>query len=456
MTLVGNELEEKPAQTTKTVPSSISLGAQVLGNPAIRRKIVSNFDNPYNIYHMRGLLSLYAIRVLPQEELKEHIARRYLAVWRGVHIKEDEAVNFRFYRNHYANLDTDDWQCALEEMCIDYDEKMSKEEFEKMAEYRALRYIPSHVFETIKNGSQALAVFNNGNCSDEDIMKAFSCLDLAQVFACQVGVQYHILAGILDKTGTEMTYQDQDDRCMLHYACEFGHAHLVKPIFREGLKEGINAAHVKDNDYWTPLMLACQYGNLHIVKYLVEKARSKVNRRDIYRSDSPLSIACKHGHADVVKYLVGLGKIDVNASFKGNNVLAFAIAYGHLDVVKVLVKVGHADLNMPNIEGYNALQMAAAHGKCDMVAFFVEECNADVEAKEDNGRTAFLQAAFYWKIDVVKYLVESAKARVDVRDFDGNTAMDYAFKDKVTELVDYLKGLDDSNFFGSKRIKTEQ
>ena len=454
MTLIGNESEQMPAPTTK---AGSSLGAQVLGNPAIRGMIVSKLYNPYNIYHMRGLLSLYAVGMLPQEELKEYIARRYLAVRCGVHVKKDKAVDFRLYRKMYVNLDTEDWQCELDEMCIEYDEELSKEEFEKMAEFRALRYIPSHVYETIKNGSQALAVFNKGKCTAKDLEQAFDCPELTQIYACQVGVAYPILARMLNMTGTPMTYQDQDDRCLLHYACEFGHAHLIGQIFREGMKEGINVAHVKDDNYWTPLMLACQYGHLNMVKYLVKTGGANVKCRDVYNSDSPLSIACKHGHVDVVEYLIGLGKINVNAKFNGNTVLALAIAYDHLDVVKVLVKKGHADLNATNCEGYNALMMAVGHDKCDMVAYFVEECHADVEAKESHGRTAFLQAAFYWHPDVVKYLVESAKARVDVRDCKGNTAMDYAVKDKVTKLVDYLKGLEEnSGSLGNKRIKTEK
>ncbi|WPT16149.1 Receptor-interacting serine/threonine-protein kinase 4 [Picochlorum sp. SENEW3] len=450
--IIGNESDT----TTKAVPNPTSLAAQVLGNPTIRQKIVSRYYNPYNIYHMRALLSLYAIGMLPQEELKEHIARRYLAVRCGVHLQKDKAVDFRYHRKMYVNLDTEDWQMELDEMCIDYDEELSKEEFEKMAEYRALRYIPSHVYETIKNGSQALAVFNKGKCTAEDLEQAFSCPELTQIYACQVGAVYPILARMMNKTGIPMSYQDQDDRCLLHYACEFGHAHLVAPIFREGVKEGINVAQVKDGDYWTPLMLACRFGRLNIVTYLVKRAGASVRCRDVYNSDSPLSIACRHGHVAIVEYLVSLGKINVNVKFDGNTVLALAIAYNHLDVVKVLVKKGKADLNATNCEGFNALLMAAGHGKRDIVAFLVEECHADVEARESHGRTALLQAAFYWKYDVVKYLVESAKARVDVRDGEGNTAMDYALKDKVTKLVDYLKGLEENNAsLSNKRIKTE-
>ncbi|KAI8106447.1 hypothetical protein M9435_000991 [Picochlorum sp. BPE23] len=297
--IIGNESDT----TTKAVPNPTSLAAQVLGNPTIRQKIVSHYYNPYNIYHMRALLSLYAIGMLPQEELKEHIARRYLAVRCGVHLQKDKPVDFRYHRKMYVNLDTEDWQMELDEMCIDYDEELSKEEFEKMAEYRALRYIPSHVYETIKNGSQALAVFNKGKCTAEDLEEAFSCPELTQIYACQVGAVYPILARMMNKTGIPMSYQDQDDRCLLHYACEFGHAHLVAPIFREGVKEGINVAQ------------AAFYWKYDVVKYLVESAKARVDVRD-GEGNTAMDYALKDKVTKLVDYFKGLEENNASLSNK--------------------------------------------------------------------------------------------------------------------------------------------
>lgn len=428
-----------------------SPGEQVLENQVIFKKIVGCLSNPFNLFHLRGLLSLHSLKFLKREDLKDHLARRYLSLACGLHLKPDEPVPYDSCKNMYIGTDMneDDWALTCEEHCLDYEEEWTRENFEKS--YGAMRYVPRRVFECGTNGSKVMKVYNGGKFSESDVYKEFDCPDLCINYACESGLPARIVRKLFKETGLSVDDRDQDDQSCLHHACLRGHYGLVRYLVDLGLKCEVNPVYFADKiDESTPLMYACISGIYGIVKYLVEEGGADVADKD-FDGQTPLSIACQNNHVRVVRYLIRTGEVDVNCllkdvclliderCFAGETLLGVQVACGRNEIAKLLIKEGRADLENTGGQGQTPFVIAAAFGNLEMIRYMAEHCSVDVESRDAMGRGAILHAAKFGDVNVLKYLIETAKLRPDVKDQKGKTALDYALLGKDKDTIDYLK-----------------
>jgi len=423
----------------------------VFGDPTIRQSIVSKFENPFNLLQLRGLLSMYALRILTQSELKDHFARRYLSMYSGLNLKSDEPVPYEYCKSIYMDLNGE-WDEICDENCLEYEDDWTREDFEKA--YKCLRYVPESVFCCGREGSQVWRVYNRGKFTDEDIYKEFECPEACINQACASGLPVAMVKKLFIKTGMPVTYQDQMDQSCLHHACLRGHYKLCRYLVGLGMKAKINLAYFADNvDGSTPLMKACISGNLKVVKCLVEVGLADVRHLDIYKKHCPLSLACRSNHVKIVEYLLQTGEVNVNRilkdvyfipemrKFSKETLLSIQVADGHTEIVKLLIEKGKAALEKKGCQGLTAFVTAAECGKLGIIKYMVEHCKVNLNSTDKKGRGAILYAAKRGNADVLKYLVESAKMDINVTDADGKSCLDYALESKHKETIEYVQRL---------------
>jgi ankyrin repeat protein len=185
--------------------------------------------------------------------------------------------------------------------------------------------------------------------------------------------------------------------------------------------------------------------------------------------ETVLTAAISKGDAKIVKALLG-GKADPNVPNKiGETPLTLATAAAKVDLIDLLLNA-KADVNLPGKDGQTPLYIAVNANRADIAAKYLER-GADVNKTEKNGESPLIAAAVNGDLNTVQELIKrganvnqqsktggsallyaasegypeiaaellKAGAKKDLKDSKGNTPLDWAKKNKKTEVINILK-----------------
>jgi ankyrin repeat protein len=124
----------------------------------------------------------------------------------------------------------------------------------------------------------------------------------------------------------------KDGRTPLHWACRWGHVHVVVELLEHGA--GIE---VKDNtELLTPLHLACCYGRLaDVIELLSRGANTEAKDHEWV---TPLHDASRIGHVEIVQALLSGGANLLAANNRGQLPIHYAVRRGKPVVAKFLLQ----------------------------------------------------------------------------------------------------------------------
>ena len=280
------------------------------------------------------------------------------------------------------------------------------------------------------------------------------------------------------------------DRTSVHFAAEFGQAHIVKYLV-ESCNHDIN---VEDKYGNTPLYMACIYNHLpvveyltaqpncninsnneshpliaatdkehlEIVKHLIESSGCDINVREKGTGSTPLHKACYNGSLSIVEYLISKPKCDIEAiDNEGNQPLHYAACQGHKEIVTVLgKKVSHyglyeciksaKQLAEPDIikllnnyyedsyEDRISLINACKFNDADIVRHLVIDKHCDVNAKVWNGLTPLHVACLYCNFEAVKFLTSSTECNIEAENDNQSRPLHLACESGNVDIVRHL------------------
>eukprot|EP00929_Paragymnodinium_shiwhaense_P117931 TRINITY_DN893_c4_g1_i1.p1 TRINITY_DN893_c4_g1~~TRINITY_DN893_c4_g1_i1.p1 ORF type:complete len:926 (+),score=235.28 TRINITY_DN893_c4_g1_i1:74-2851(+) len=195
---------------------------------------------------------------------------------------------------------------------------------------------------------------------------------------------------------------------MLHCACWFGHARLVKLLLAKR-----HPLHPLATNRSTPLHYACWQDHEEVAKELLEAA-AEADRR-MMAGDTPLHQAAWNNNAAVLKCLCE-HKADVGSlKDDSDSALCLASARGHLEAVKVLLEYSPplrgSETLLPgtvtyfNRQGLTALHRAGMIGKAPVVQALLE-AKADVNALNYYGETPLGFVVVSGHFDAVQLMLE--------------------------------------------------
>ncbi|KAI8103029.1 hypothetical protein M9434_005817 [Picochlorum sp. BPE23] len=374
-----------------------SLGEQVLQDDLLLHKILLNLSNVHDLRTIQGLVSLYAVKILSKDTLKEHLAR-FEGIQYGVHYEEFEKVDnsvileigetdpfgtIGYHVGLYEYLEPEASRHVKpmvsyikdihREQKIPYPKgrvslnKLKKKQ-DVLKEYGFLTYIPLSVYKTVRKGLAA-----------EKLLRSRSVNKLI---------------------GQGEAY----------------------PCFYSAFDCGLEVDLVK------PLVPALCFGREHI-------------------AEQAMVSASLGGHVDLLKCIIDMVDIDINhpVTDAGTTVLHFAAQGGHLDVVRgyrtsshwtsvvrCLIEEAHVDIKIKNVDHMTALMQAASLGLLDIVRYMIGTAKAvDINNVKDEDLDMLCLVASANKIAVMRYLVEEANE-------DGKHALQIASDLGSIFMVEYL------------------
>lgn len=174
-----------------------------------------------------------------------------------------------------------------------------------------------------------------------------------------------------------------------------------KAGLRLAAESGVNLNAVVDRHGLTPLQWAAGGGHLGAVQYLVDEAKSPVDRAN-KEGRTPLMWACRNGHLEVAQFLAERGA-DVKAvTRKGVSALHWATWGGSIDVAKWLLTQG-LDLEALSNAGCNCAVWAAAAGRISMCEFLLQR-GADFGRVNFWGHGVVSKASWHGHTDMLRWL----------------------------------------------------
>lgn len=188
----------------------------------------------------------------------------------------------------------------------------------------------------------------------------------------------------------------------------------------------------------TVLMQAARRGNIAIMKALLNRG-ADVNAKDM-NGHTALVWAADNRNTAVANTLLAAPNVDVNARTSNDaGVLAIYVARNREDVVPALLERG-ATVNHQDKDGDAALHGAALNGNVALLQMLLDK-GADPDLRNKFGGTALMWSASYGNVGATRLLLDKG-ADPTIKDEDGLTAADWARKNRQTELVRLLQGLE--------------
>jgi len=181
------------------------------------------------------------------------------------------------------------------------------------------------------------------------------------------------------------------------------------------------------------LHIACQWGDADIVKYLITDQRCNPYIANTSKH-TPLHTASKHGHLDVVKVLINRKVCDFNTPDKeGNTPLHTACKHGHHSTVEFLVSDHRCQLHAKNGEGETPLHTASQHLRQDVVKVLVGRKDCDLNVTDQRGNTPLHKACYIKALSIIKLLLEKG-CSTNIPNMSGRTVQEIP----LNEHGDYL------------------
>lgn len=221
-------------------------------------------------------------------------------------------------------------------------------------------------------------------------------------------------------------------------ACKTGDLPLLYMLRDQGANPN-----VFDAQGATPLHWACQNGHAEIVKFLLDTCRVSADTRTTDgESQTPLMWACIGGRVNCAKELLDHGS-PINAQDARGYTAAFhATHYGHTLLVHFLFTSG-ADLTILDTDGHNVVHWAAYKNELPLIKYYIETRAMPVDTLDIYNRNALLWAARQGHVDMAKYLIQCG-AMTDLIDTEGETPLQAAKTRKHDTMVALLTRFEES------------
>ena len=246
--------------------------------------------------------------------------------------------------------------------------------------------------------------------------------------------------------------KDSWDRTSIHFAAEFGQAHIVKYLI-ESCKHDVN---IEDKYGNTPLYMACIYNHLPVVEYLTAQPNCNINSNN---ERHPLIAAADKEHLEIVKHLIESSGCDINVREKGtgSTPLHKACYNGSLSIVEYLISKPQCYIEAIDNKGNQPLHYAACQGHKEIVSIVGKKVSQDSLSKciksakqltepdimkllndhyED--RISLLDACGSGNVDIVRHLVIDKHCDVNAEGRNGYTPLHYACEKGHFEIVKIL------------------
>lgn len=186
-------------------------------------------------------------------------------------------------------------------------------------------------------------------------------------------------ANLLIQNGEGLTYRDESNATVLHWAARMGQVSICQLLLEKGVYLG-----AKDQDDQTPLDWAMRGNNEQTINLLL-KGGKHFTRQETANLQS-LHFSARTGDIDMIKEFHQQGSSLEARDGKGQTVLFHAVKGKQHEVVKWLTQEGQANVQAVDKEGLTALHVAAQG--CDMKsAEILVERSADVNALSSKNLT---------------------------------------------------------------------
>ena len=159
-----------------------------------------------------------------------------------------------------------------------------------------------------------------------------------------------------------------------------------------------------DTEGFTMIHYACQYGQAEIVKLLLERNPDSVNRVSNV-GETPLMMAARASNLLIVKQLRAAGAEVGCSNAKGVTALHLAAILGNVSLGKTLLAAG-ADIDAKTLDGQTPLMYAVIRGKSEFAQMLVLE-SADVNAVDNYQGSALSYAILAELPQTVELLIEA-------------------------------------------------
>ncbi|XP_067668176.1 serine/threonine-protein phosphatase 6 regulatory ankyrin repeat subunit B-like [Haliotis asinina] len=237
---------------------------------------------------------------------------------------------------------------------------------------------------------------------------------------------------LLVSNAADLTLLDDEDKSVLHYACEGGNTSIVQHLIR------VCDINQKRRDGRTPVMDAALHGQKDVFDLLVSNAADLTLLDDKY--NSVLHYACGGGNTSIVQHLIRVCDIN-NKQRDGITPVMVAALYGQKDVFDLLVS-NAADLTLLDDKDNSVLHYACEGGNTSIVQHLIRVC--DINQKRRDGRTPIMDAALYGQKDVFDLLVCNG-ADFTLLDDKDNSVLHYGCGGGNTSIVQHLIRVCDIN-----------
>ena len=195
------------------------------------------------------------------------------------------------------------------------------------------------------------------------------------------------LVQCLVERGVDVNISNCNDSTALHCSCCWGHLSIV-----EYLTAHPQINYTKDSWNRTSIHFAAEFGQAHIVKYLVESCNHDINVEDKY-GNTPLYMACLYNHLPVVEYLTAQPNCNINSNNESHPLIA-AADKEHLEIVKHLIESSGCDINVREKgTGSTPLHIACYNGSLSIVEYLISKPQCDIEAIDNKGNQPLHYAA---------------------------------------------------------------
>lgn len=255
----------------------------------------------------------------------------------------------------------------------------------------------------------------------------------------------------LESKGMNLSVQGDDQKTVLHHACQAMDEELIRYLLDKGLD--INA---KDKYGTTPFITACQKGSIDFIRFLVEEYNADVRAISNNGGMTALINATHHQRTDVVQYLLTQGA-DIYANL--NNLRSALQVSGFLrDSVHIFEDfLSRAD-SFPVFYGYhNVIHDLYKQGYIDRIGMIAQKFPMVINStKASHGGFPVLYNALLSRDTTSASKLLAWGADINYRLHDSATIMHYLIQQNIDNgIIKYMleKGAD-ANAKGMQQMHT--
>ena len=238
---------------------------------------------------------------------------------------------------------------------------------------------------------------------------------------------------------TPLTVRDQNNRVILHHACNKGLLELVKDLISAGADPC-----TQDSQLYTPLMYACEQHSFLCAEYLVNNTSQPFGQLINFEacSLSPkvltelkdsnartiLHYVCKAGRLAVVEQLISMGADATAEDIDGSTPLHMACQHGRLKCVQYL-------LSLPQFQIISSPKYSAE------ISIIRDVIISALSITNDAGKVVLHHACKEGNVKLVEKLLIPGAATATAVDSEGYTPLHYACQGGHVSIVQIFPDL---------------